>query len=141
MAPPKFDPEDPEVKKLIELFQTIGFSKPKATETAKSAKTSTILKDIIEKNNLSSRSPDEKKASLISNVAIQGAKLGDAEKTYVVEAIYDEKLKSAEQVSGEFLKLFIEIIIMFKERLKLLSSLSKPVGFPVNQQYSRKNVA
>ena len=141
MAPPKFDPEDPEVKKLIELFQAIGFSKPKATETAKSAKTSTILKDIIEKNNLSSRSPDEKKVSLISNVAIQGAKLGDAEKTYVVEAIYDEKLKSAEQVSGEFLKLSIGIIIMFKEILKLLSSLSKLVGFPVNQRYSRKNVA
>lgn len=100
--PPKFDPNDPEVAKLIALFQTIGFSPAKATETAKSPKNAASLRDIIEKNDLSSRDLDDKKASLISALAIQGSKLEDAEKTYIVNAILDDRLKSAEQVSGIF---------------------------------------
>lgn len=99
---PKFDPNDPEVAKLIDLFQTIGFSKAKATETAKSTKNASALKDLIEINRLSERKSDEKKASLLSGLSGQGSKLGDAEKSYVVDAILDGRLKSAEQVSGAF---------------------------------------
>lgn len=98
--PPKFDPNDPEVAKLIDLFQTIGFTKPKATETAKSAKHASALKDIIEKNGLSSKGVDDKKASLIHSLAVQGAKLGDPEQAYIVDAVVDGRLKSSEQVSG-----------------------------------------
>ena len=101
--PPKFDPTDPEVVKLIELFQSIGFTKAKATENVKSAKNASALKDIIEKNGLSNKGLDDKKATLVSGLAIQGAKLGDAEKSYVVDAILSGRLKSAEQVSGELL--------------------------------------
>ncbi|KAH8113221.1 glutaminyl-tRNA synthetase [Phellopilus nigrolimitatus] len=98
--PLKFDLNDPEVSKLIDLFQTIGFTKAKATETAKSTKNASALKEIIEKNNLSERSVDDKKASLISGLAVQGSNLGKAEKSYIVDAILDERLKSAEQVSA-----------------------------------------
>ncbi|EJD01141.1 glutaminyl-tRNA synthetase [Fomitiporia mediterranea MF3/22] len=100
MAPPKFDPNDPEVVELIDLFQAVGFTKAKATETAKSPKNALALKDIIEKNNLRERNDDDKKASLLSGLAIQGSKLGDAEKRYIVEAILDGRLKSSEQVSA-----------------------------------------
>lgn len=98
----KFDPTDPEIVKLVELFQSIGFTKAKATETAKSSKNASALKDIIDKNNLSEKNLDDKKATLVSSLAIQGAKLGDSEKSYIVDAILDGKLKSSEQVSGKY---------------------------------------
>ena len=44
--PPKFNPDDPETAELIMLFQTIGFSKAKATETAKNAKNASALKEL-----------------------------------------------------------------------------------------------
>lgn len=99
--PPKFNPDDPETTELISLFQTIGFTKAKATETAKNAKNASALKEIIERNNLSSRHIDDKKGSLIAGLASQSLKLGDPEKQYVTDAILDGRLKSAEQVSGK----------------------------------------
>lgn len=101
--PPKFNPDDPETAELIMLFQTIGFSKAKATETAKNAKNASALKEIIQKNDLSSRNVDDKKGSLLAGLASQGSKLGGAEKQYITEAILDGRLKSTEQVSGELL--------------------------------------
>ncbi|KAL5527371.1 hypothetical protein ACEPAG_6162 [Sanghuangporus baumii] len=97
---PKFDPNDPEIAKLIDLFQSIGFSKPKATETAKSAKNAATLKDIIENNKLANKVSDEKKATLLSTLAVQASKLGDSEKSYLVNTILDSRLKSSEQVSA-----------------------------------------
>ena len=99
--PPKFDPNDPEIIKLVDLFQSIGFTKAKATETAKSPKNATALKDIIEKNKLSEQNVDDKKASLLSTLAIQGTKLEDAQKSYIVNAILADELKSSEQVTGK----------------------------------------
>ena len=98
---PKFDPNDPEVANLIDLFQSIGFSKPKAAETAKSAKGAAALKDIIEKNSIANKNSDEKKATLLSTLAIQGSKFGDPEKSYIADAILDARLKSSEQVFGK----------------------------------------
>ncbi|KAI5124954.1 hypothetical protein M0805_007381 [Coniferiporia weirii] len=98
--PPKFDPADPEVLKLIDLFQAIGFTRAKATETAKSTKNASALRDIIVDNNLSEKHVDDKKASLVSALAVQGSKLENLEKSYIVEAILDGRLKSAEQVSA-----------------------------------------
>ena len=82
--PPKFNPDDPETAELIMLFQTIGFSKAKATETAKNAKNASALKEIIQKNDLSSRNVDDKKGSLLAGLASQGSKLGGAEKQYAI---------------------------------------------------------
>jgi glutaminyl-tRNA synthetase len=98
--PPKFDPNDPAVAELISLFQSIGLSPPKATEAAR-AKSAPALKDIIRTHDLSTKSLDEKQALFISSVATQGAKLGPAEKRYLIDAIVDRRLKSGEQLSGE----------------------------------------
>jgi glutaminyl-tRNA synthetase len=98
--PPKFDPTDPEIAALISLFRNTGLSQAKAVETAKSSKNATALKEIITTNNLADRSMDDKKLSLVSGLAVQGGKLGAAQKSYIVDAIVDGRLKSAEQVNG-----------------------------------------
>ncbi len=98
--PPKFNSKDPEIVKLVELFQSIGFTQSKAAETTKSPKVAALLKDIIERNKLSERHVDDKKGSLLSGLAVQGSGLDDAQRTFIVETILDGKLKSSEQVTG-----------------------------------------
>lgn len=98
--PPKFDPNDPNVAALVALFQSVGLSQSKAVESAKSPKNAASLKDIITSNNLVERQLDDKKLSLVSTLAVQGFKLDDERKSYVVEAIVDGRLKSSEQVNG-----------------------------------------
>jgi glutaminyl-tRNA synthetase len=98
--PPKFDPNDPAVAELISLFQSIGLSPPKATEAAR-AKSAPAFKDLIHAHDLSAKNLDEKQALFISSITTQGAKLGPAEKGYVIDAIVDRRLKSGEQISGE----------------------------------------
>ncbi|KAG8745758.1 hypothetical protein FRC10_007019 [Ceratobasidium sp. 414] len=97
--PPKFDPNDPAVVELISLFQSVGFSAPKATEAAR-AKSAPTLKELIQTYKLDTKSLDEKQALFIQSVATQGAKLGPAEKGYLVDAIVDRRLKSPEQFSA-----------------------------------------
>lgn len=99
--PPKFDPNDPAVAELISLFQSIGLPSSKATEAARGPKTASSLKEIIQTHDLGSKGLDEKQGQLVSSVAAQGAKLGPEEKTYVVNAIVDRRVKSGEQLSGE----------------------------------------
>lgn len=119
--PPKFNPDDPETVELISLFQTIGFSQAKATETAKNSKNALALKDIIVKSDLSSRKVDDKTGSLVAGLASQSTKLGDPEKQYVTEAILDGRLKSSEQVSGE--------LISFKKQYHHLNLIVAAVKF------------
>ena len=45
---------------FIELFKSIGLTQSKAAEAAKSSKSASILKDIIEKKDLVAKKPDEK---------------------------------------------------------------------------------
>ncbi|QRV72629.1 glutamyl-tRNA synthetase [Ceratobasidium sp. AG-Ba] len=97
--PPKFDPNDPAVAELISLFQSIGLSPPKATEAARS-KSAPVLKDLAQTHDLSKKKLDEKQALSIQSVATQGAKLGPAEKGYLVDAIVDRRIKSPEQLSA-----------------------------------------
>ncbi|TDL29536.1 glutaminyl-tRNA synthetase [Rickenella mellea] len=98
--PPKFDENDPETLKLIFAFKSINLSHAKAVEAAKSPKNAASLKDLIEKNELSGKHIDEKQASLISNLAIQGSKLTDDHRKYCLDAILDGRLKSTDQVSA-----------------------------------------
>lgn len=106
MPPQKFNPSDPEVAQLISLFQSIGFSQAKATETAKGTKNAAVLKDIIVKNHLSDKGIDDKKGSLLNGLAVLAGSVGDSERSYVVDAILEERLKTSEQVSGECLYSF-----------------------------------
>lgn len=103
MAPPKFDKSDPEVSKLIALFQqAIGFTEAKATETCKNAKNAAALRDLIQQNNLAERSLDDKKGSLLNHLAVQGSSLENTGRSYIVEAVLDGRLKSTDQVTGIF---------------------------------------
>ena len=96
--PPKATSAD--TAELVELFKSIGLTQSKAAEAAKSPKSATTLKDIIEKKQLAGKNLDEKTAVLLAAVAVQGSKLGEDERGYAVDAILDGRLKSTDQVSG-----------------------------------------
>lgn len=89
----------------ISFFQSIGLSKSKAAEAAKSAKSATILRNLILSYDLASESDllGEKRAVLVAALAVQLAKtsnVDDAKQGYIVKVIREEKLKSVDQVSG-----------------------------------------
>jgi len=98
MAPPKGT--SPETTAYIDLFKSIGLSQAKASEASKNAKSAALLQDLIERHALTGRRIDEKQAGLVAALAVQGAKIGEDERGYVVNAIIDGRLKSTDQVNG-----------------------------------------
>jgi glutaminyl-tRNA synthetase len=98
MAPPKGT--SPETAAYIDLFKSIGLSQAKASEAAKSAKSAALLQGLIERHTLTGGRIDEKQAGLVAALAVQGAKIGEDEREYVVHAIIDGRLKSTDQVNG-----------------------------------------
>lgn len=99
MAPPKgISPHS--ASAYIDLFTSIGLTQAKASEAAKSAKSAALLQDLIERHALVGGRIDEKQASLVAALAVQGAKIGEDERGYVVNAIIDGRLKSTDQVNG-----------------------------------------
>ncbi|KAI0824720.1 glutaminyl-tRNA synthetase [Trametes gibbosa] len=94
---PKVDA--PETAELIELFKKIGLTQSKAAEAAKSPKSAATLRNIIESHDLVNKQLDDKQAVLLATLAVQGNKLGDAERSYAVDAILDGRLKTTDQVS------------------------------------------
>ncbi|KAF8076578.1 glutamine-tRNA ligase [Lyophyllum atratum] len=103
MSKPAKQP-DPVAHPLVPLFKSIGLSQAKALEAAKSPKSATILKDVIETHPVIARGElDEKQAGLI--VALAGALaksdgIGAADRAYVVAKIIENKLKSVDQVTA-----------------------------------------
>lgn len=93
--------DSPETAELVELFKKIGLTQSKAAEAAKSSKSASILKGIIEVHNLVNKNLDGKQAVLLAALAVQGSKLGDGERSYAVGAVLDGRLKTTDQVSGE----------------------------------------
>jgi glutaminyl-tRNA synthetase len=89
----------PETAVYIDLFKSIGLTQAKAAEAAKSAKSAALLQGLIERHSLAGR-VDEKQAGLVAALAVQGAKIGEDERGYVVDAIVDGRLKSTDQVNG-----------------------------------------
>jgi glutaminyl-tRNA synthetase len=110
---------DPSADPLIPLFTSIGLTKAKAVDAAKSPKNAAILKDIIETHTTVSQGKlDEKQASLI--VALAGAiskssGIGHSEREYVIAKIIEGKLKSVDQITGghPFLALFASLVLMY----------------------------
>ena len=95
MAPPKGTSPA-----YVDLFKSIGLSQAKASEAAKNAKSAALLQDLIERHALTGGRIDEKQAGLVAALAVQGAKVGEDERGYVVNAIIDGRLKSTDQVNG-----------------------------------------
>ncbi len=102
----------PETAELIQLFKKIGLTQAKAAEAAKSPKSASTLKGIIESHDLINKNLDEKQAVLLAALAVQGSKLGDGERAYAVAAILDGRLKTTDQAGGE--------LLMFESGLRLL---------------------
>ena len=98
MAPQKGT--SPETAAYIDLFKSIGLTQAKASEAAKSAKSAALLQDLIERHALTGGHIDEKQAGLVAALAVQGAKIGEDERGYVVNAITCGRLKSTDQVNG-----------------------------------------
>ena len=93
MAPPKFDKSDPQIANLISLFQSaLGYTEAKATEACKNAKNALALGGLIQENKLDQRPVDDKKGALLSHLAVQGADLDNAGRSYIVEAVLDNRL-------------------------------------------------
>lgn len=89
---------------LVDLFKSIGLTQAKANEAKKNPKSAAILKDLIEKHNLTAVGLDEKQAVLITAFAGNISKvseLGDDETSLVVKQILERRLKSVDQVLGE----------------------------------------
>jgi glutaminyl-tRNA synthetase len=89
----------PETAAYVDLFKSIGLTQAKAAEAAKSAKSAELLQGLIERYSLTGR-VDEKQAGLVAALAVQGTKIGEDERGYVVNAIIDGRLKSTDQVNG-----------------------------------------
>lgn len=99
--PPKATPSvSPEAAAQIELFKSIGLTQAKAAEAAKSPKSAGILTELIEKHDLVNKGLEEKQAGLVAALAVQGGKVGEAERGYVLGAVLDGRLKSVDQVNA-----------------------------------------
>jgi glutaminyl-tRNA synthetase len=104
--PPKAKsaPSDAETSVLVELFQSIGLTQSKASDVAKSPKIAEPLKSLIERSELSGRPLEEKQAGLLVSYAPLSGKLrDDEERRCIVDRILDGKLKSVDQITGEYL--------------------------------------
>ena len=99
MTPPKATVTSPETAAYVDLFKSIGLTQAKAAEAAKSAKSAALLQDLIERHSLAGR-VDEKQAGLVAALAVQGAKIGEDERGYVINAVIDGRLKSTDQLNG-----------------------------------------
>jgi glutaminyl-tRNA synthetase len=97
-------PNEQDSSSLVSLFKSIGLTQSKAVDAIKAPKSANILKEIIESHPVITGGLDEKKASLISTLAILLAKasaVGSDEREYVINCILHSKLKTVDQITGE----------------------------------------
>ena len=97
-------PNEQDSSSLVSLFKSIGLTQTKAADAVKAPKSANILKEIIESHAVVAGGLDEKKASLISTLAILLAKastVGSDEREYVINCILCSKLKTVDQITGE----------------------------------------
>ena len=106
-------PDNEDSISLISLFKSIGLTQAKAADAVKAPKSANILKEIIESHPVVAGGLEEKKASLISTLAILLAKtsaVGSDEVDYVIDRILHSKLKTVDQITGEGLTFFAYMI-------------------------------
>lgn len=117
----------PETAELVELFKKIGLTQAKAAEAAKNPKAASTLRTIIESHDLVNKQLDDKQAVLLAALAVPGSKLGEAERSYAVDAILDGRLKTTDQVSGEFMGTIARVYhdLYLLQRLRSTSMLTR----------------
>ncbi|CAG7848705.1 Probable glutamine--tRNA ligase; AltName: Full=Glutaminyl-tRNA synthetase; Short=GlnRS [Serendipita indica DSM 11827] len=98
--PPKFDPNDPAIAELLQLFKSFGLSETKSAEAIRNPKTAATLKEIVVACNLAEHPLDDKQSGLVALLANQGGKLPEEERNYIARAIADGRLKTTNQLSA-----------------------------------------
>ena len=101
MAPKaKFDSNDPTILAAINVFTSIGLTRTKATEALRNPRNTASLKELIDRNKLTTKGLEEKQGNLILQIAIQGTKLEADERDYIVKSVVEGRLKTSDQVAG-----------------------------------------
>jgi hypothetical protein len=125
----------PESIALLERYRKIGLNASRSKDVAQSAKASSAFQRLAEENDLDHAGLDEKQAGLCvdltKEVGYENApgkeKLSVPEVRYVVNAIKDGKLKTADQVKGKFVMESLEFGLTLCIRVvQLLLSIWKP---------------
>ena len=88
-------------EELAAYFTLCGLSETRAADSAKS-KQANLINALFRSNSLETKGLSDKQALLASQIARDGAKLAEEERKYVVEAVVEGKLKSSDQVIGQF---------------------------------------
>lgn len=91
--PPKITPD---VQALADRFETFGLSTAKALEVASKPKQAQALTGFLETANVGQ--VNAKQANLL--LQLSGSSLADDKRTLVTREILDERLLSADQVTG-----------------------------------------
>ena len=94
---------DPDTDPLVLLFKSMGLTQAKALDAVKAPKSAAILKDIIESHRDAVTGLEEKRATLLANLAVlllKAPSLAIDERDFVVQAVLDSKLKSVDQITG-----------------------------------------
>lgn len=99
--PAKVDTNSPENVALVAQFTALGLAPNSATELVKQPKSGLALKGLIEEYHLNDVQLEEKQAGALVKLATGGAKLGPAEKGFVVQKVVKGNVKSVDQVAGE----------------------------------------
>jgi glutaminyl-tRNA synthetase len=103
--PPKYDPNSPEAKELVALFQSVGLSEKSAADLARQPKSASPFKALIEEFNLKAEALDEKTAGTLVKLSGAYGKLALGEKGYAVQKVLKGDLKTPDQVAGASLRL------------------------------------
>jgi glutaminyl-tRNA synthetase len=99
--PPKFDPANPATAALISRFTTLGLAGPTATELVRQPKSGVALAGLMDEYKLDGKTFDQTAAGALVKLSTAGAKLGPAEKGYVVKRIEEGAIKTPDQVAGK----------------------------------------
>ena len=92
---------NPSVEDLAVYFAACGLTATRAQDSAKSKQANSI-NALFRANSLETKGLTDKQALLATQIARDGGKLGEEERKFAVEAVVDGKLKSSDQVIGQF---------------------------------------
>lgn len=91
------------VEELTAYFQSCGFSEMRAVESAK-GKAGAQAHAFFVANELEKKGTTDKQGHFALAIAKE-VKLGEAERSYALEAVVDGRLKAVDQVTGESIPL------------------------------------
>lgn len=89
-----------DIEQLAAYFEQCGLAPTAANETAR-GKQANSAKALFSANKLETKQVSTKQGLLALQIAKDGQKLTDESKTYVLDAVLDNRLKAPDQVTGE----------------------------------------